>query len=188
MTSIKWRRHQFHALLVLGLGHFRGEIADLPDQSSRIVQGQSGERTLQRRNLMLLLGHHAAHQSEMLLAVLLQVLLHVVSGSLESAARLFETTGEHRDRAFLLQVRLQFLSGQDVDVASVGTRDGNAAALQVVGGQSVGHEFLAAISARQESFRTVPGLVLAQMSAVDFDTALIFTVQRFVAAVSDVVL
>lgn len=111
MTSVERWTDEFDALLGLGLGHFRGKIADLPDESTGVVEGHLVHRRFETGDLVLLLRDDAAHEAEVALGRLLHVLVQREPVALESATGFLERAGEQVCGAVVLEVYLEILPG-----------------------------------------------------------------------------
>lgn len=90
--------------------------------------------------------------------------------------------------AVLLEVHLEVLAGQHGGLAAVGTGDGEAAALGVVGRQRVEDELLVAVAAGHQPLGALSELVLAQVATLHLHAALVLAVQGLVAARANVFL
>jgi hypothetical protein len=91
-------------------------------------------------------------------------------------------------RAVVLEVHLEVLPGQDRRLAAVGTGDGEAAALGVMGREGVEDELLVAVATGHEPLGALAQLVLAEVTTLHLHAALVLAVEGLVAARADVLL
>lgn len=107
---------------------------------------------------------------------------------LEATSGLFEWTGDHQRRTVVLQVSLELLADHFGRVALVRAGDRVAAALAVVRRQRLEGELFGAVATGDEPLGALDGLVLHQLFAAHFLSALVVAVDRLHRARSQVTL
>lgn len=102
LTSVERRADELDALLGLGLGHFSGKVADLPDEGAGVVERHLVHGCLETGDLVLLFRDDAADEAQVALGRLLHVLVEGEPVALESASSLLEGAGEQVGGAVVL--------------------------------------------------------------------------------------